>query len=148
MKTNFIVLAAATLMTFIVSGQVSACPGAAIAINDDTTITADGIIGGTAKFNVSHLQEMILRGQTASFVFTDKRKQSTHRVEYLGSVSDEGGVVQSSYFVRDLRTGAEKTYMLYSNYQGGGITAKGLETPESTAKKDDRFNSLFTAGCK
>lgn len=126
-----------------------ACPGAHVEINNSTWIAGDGIYGSKGlEYSPEALQKMALDQGRAVLLLNDKSGISTHRLEFLGMMSDEGGVIQSIYLLQDLKTKQEKTLVIKSNYSGNGVTAKGIDSPDSKLKPYYEYGSVLQAGCQ
>lgn len=115
-----------TTVSLFFSINTYACVPEYLRLNTIALLAATGIYGGDGlEYSVQDLKtELIEKGQ-AIHVVEDEAGKNTHQVQYLGSVSDEGGLIQSSYLVLDYESGSEKVAILKSNYHGGGVFFKG-----------------------
>ena len=124
MKISFKFLVMTVFCFFSINSN--ACVPEYLRLNTVALLAATGIYGSEGlEYSVQDLKtELIDKGQ-AIHVVVDEAGNNTHQVQYLGSISDEGGLIQSSYLVLDFNTGAEKVAILKSNYHGGGVFFKG-----------------------
>ena len=115
-----------TIVSLFLSINSYACVPEYLRLNTVALLAATGIYGSDGlEYSVEDLKtELIDKGQAIHAV-ADETGINTHQVQYLGSVSDEGGLIQSSFLVLEFATGAEKVAVLKSNYHGGGVFFKG-----------------------
>jgi hypothetical protein len=134
------------LATLLMTHSALACMGAAIALNDDVTLTGEAVVSkvsGVLDLNTLTKKKWI----GVNMDVEDSSHVTTHNVVVLGGTQDSGGIISMSYLLKDAKTGQEKVYLLKSNYQGGGMRARGLSTPAEQGTQDPDFNSLIQAGC-
>ena len=137
----------AILITALLSSQSAlACMGATIVLNDDVTLTGEGIsFKSGVKFNLNELIKKNMTGNEQ--LATDSNNIQTHSIVILGGLQDKGGIMSVSYLVKNSKTGDERVYLLKSNYEGNGVRSRDMTPPTSELKKDEKFNLLMTAGC-
>jgi len=141
-----------TIVTLIslLSLSIIACPGARIELNDDITLTGTGIYSATMNETASPLN---LKSAGILLEMADSNGKITHEVMILGSLSDngnehdKGGIIFTSYLVKDIKTGKETTLKLNSNYQGNGKRMRSFQPGVQDAKTSKDFSSLKIAGC-
>jgi hypothetical protein len=142
-----------TLLMF--SGSANACLGGYLRLNSTDGLTAEGIITSTDGLAVSveEMKKKIISGRRATYGLTEHgTSKVTHRVEYLGTIADEGGVIQSSYLVHDVAANSEKVVVLQSSYRGNNVRARGLAPQgqpinDVNIKKRPEFKTLYSIGC-
>lgn len=148
MKKIFTVVA---LFTSLFTLNSQACMGGFVKLNQTDSLAADGLYGPKGlTITIQDMKTDILK--TGRAVYTmDFDGAKTHRVEYLGSIGDKGGVISSSYLVLNFQTREEKVLVVKSNYQGNGISAKGVQPAgaplETLPKQLNGFTSLYGASC-
>lgn len=129
MKNSLKVFVCIVTLFFAVTG--SACIPDYLRLNSVAFLAATGIYGSEGlEYPIQALNEEVIAKGTAVHIITDDMGKNTHQVQYLGSISDQGGIIQSSFLVLDFATGVEKISILKSNYKGGGVFFKGSANPK------------------
>jgi hypothetical protein len=151
---KFLLIALSLLTMYSTTNSAQACVGGFLKLNNSDGLSADGIHGSKGlMITVDDMKNEAIYGERAVYNFSDnKTKVQTHKVEFLGTISDEGGVIRTSYLVLDLKTKSEKVVLLKSNYRGNGMTARGLPSQDeldsaSKLKQLEGFKTLYSAGC-
>ncbi len=143
MKFGVLFIGMAILLS---SHHSQACPAGAVTLNDDTVLTADGIYDLSDKKTLTIGELKKDQGADIRLEITDSNGKTTHRVIVLGTFEDQGGIIQTTYLLKDAQD-KETLMVLKSNYRGNGERSRGFEAPESQAQKDAVFSSLYVAGC-
>ncbi len=145
------IFTAVALLTSLIAIESNACIGGFVKLNQTDSLAADGLYGPKGlTISLQDMKNDIFKGGRAVYTM-DYDGVKTHRIEYLGSVSDKGGVLSSSYLVLNFSTREEKVLIVKSNYQGNGVSAKGVQPAgapiETQAKQLQGFTSLYGASC-
>lgn len=131
-------------LVFTLSYSTFACMGSSIQLNDDTKLMGDGIVSGKEHLKIDELKELKYIGiNLESF---NKSGTKTHDVVVLGYNGDDGGIISTSFFVKETETGNEKVLFLKTNYIGDGVHSKSMFNDEKLTS-DNVFDGLFKSGC-
>ena len=134
----------------LVTLNLIACPGARVELNDKFILTGSGIQNDlTGEF--LDPRDIEIAGKLIEAI--NNKGKTTHEVMILGSLSDDGnkhdkgGVIFTSYLVKDKGTKKEQTLKLNSNYHGNGLRMRSFRRPVDQVEKDENFKSLGISGC-
>jgi hypothetical protein len=136
-----------------VSYNASACLDGYVKLNETDALSADGLYGSKGLMvTVDDMKKQLLSKGRAVYNMGNAGVTS-HRVEYLGSIADDGGIISSSYIVLDMKTKEEKVIRVQSSYAGNGMRSKdippaGSPTTDEQLTKLQGFSSLYSVGCQ
>jgi hypothetical protein len=154
----FMKLLTLTLSILLYGVTSFACVPNTVVLNDAAQLTAEGLYDSIEKkitISLDAIESRLKKTGSAVINATDSAKQVTHKVIYLGSVKEdvtENGtttteIVQSSFLVKEIASGAERTLILKTNYLGNGIKSRSLGGPQEP-KQDAEFKSLSRTVCQ
>jgi hypothetical protein len=148
------------IITLMMVGNSSfACVTNSVALNDAAHLTALGLYDAIEKqitIDLEAIENRVKKTGSAIINATDSKNQVTHKVIYLGSLkevvnengSEKTEVIQTSFLVKDLSSGAEQTIILKTNYLGNGVRARASATGNREPKRDQEFKTLLRTVCQ
>lgn len=126
----------------------NACPMSRVELNNSSWLGADGLYGSKGLMvTIDDLQKYAAAGTGLTFKMKDKDHVVTHFINYLGSISDKGGVMQSSYLIKEVNSGTEKVVVVKSNYLGNGTYSKDIGGANNGLQPIPEFSTLYNSRC-
>ena len=147
-------------LSILLTGATSlACVTNTVILNDKAQLSALGIYASDEmkiSIDLDAIESRLKKTGSAVVNVTDSAGKVTHKVIYLGSVKEavnENGianmeVIQSSFLVKEIASGVEKTLILKTNYLGNGVRSRGAVVGDQEPKQDQEFKSLFRTVCQ
>jgi hypothetical protein len=123
-------------------------------LNNDTFLTAEGFYDRAGKLtSLEEIKKIAIQRSgdapsAARWKAGDKDGKLTHEFALLGTLEDYGGVITSTYMVKDLATGTSQVLVLHSNYFGNGVSARGISDMKTSTQADPTFEGLRVGGCQ
>lgn len=141
-------------------GQLArTCVVNSIDLNDATQLTALGVYNPTTKqfdMDLNLIENRVKKTGSAVINATDSKNRITHKVFYLGAMKEDvvenemtkTEIIQSSFLVKDIASGAERTVVLKTNYLGNGVRTRASVSTDKEPKQDQEFKTLQRTTCK
>lgn len=148
------------ILSILLTGVTSlACVTNTVGLNDVAQLSALGIYDSGEKkisIDLDAIENRLKKTGSAVINATDSTGKVTHKVIYLGSVKEavnENGIskmeiILSSFLVKEIASGVERTLILKTNYLGNGVRSRDTVVGAQEPKQDQEFKSLFRTVCQ